>query len=199
VLISWQVTNHVKNEVKIPQEKPTPLTACRLSFCWRFSFVAIGRKFRYKSRKELRPMKSKGDFPNLNEKDPEGVRPDGSAYRVLIVDDSMFVAKQLSQILTSAGFEVVGTAGNGEEGVEKYKELHPNVDLVTMDITMPKMDGVTALQQIIDFDKNARVVMISALGKNDLVKNSLMIGAKNYIVKPLDRKKVLERIVLALS
>jgi two-component system chemotaxis response regulator CheY len=144
-------------------------------------------------------MKSKGDFPNLNEKDPEGVRPDGSAYRVLIVDDSMFVAKQLSQILTSAGFEVVGTAGNGEEGVEKYKELHPNVDLVTMDITMPKMDGVTALQQIIDFDKNARVVMISALGKNDLVKNSLMIGAKNYIVKPLDRKKVLERIVLALS
>jgi two-component system chemotaxis response regulator CheY len=144
-------------------------------------------------------MKSKGDFPNLNEKDPEGVRPDGSAYRVLIVDDSMFVAKQLSQILTSAGFDVVGTAGNGEEGVEKYKELHPNVDLVTMDITMPKMDGVTALQQIIDFDKNARVVMISALGKNDLVKNSLMIGAKNYIVKPLDRKKVLERIVLALS
>ncbi len=144
-------------------------------------------------------MKSKGDFPNLNEKEPEGLRPDGTSYRVLVVDDSMFVAKQLSQILTSAGFEVVATAGNGEEGVEKYKELHPNVDLVTMDITMPKMDGVTALQQIMDFDKNARVVMISALGKNDLVKNSLMIGAKNYIVKPLDRKKVLERIVLALS
>ena len=144
-------------------------------------------------------MKSKGDFPNLNEKEPEGLRPDGTSYRVLVVDDSMFVAKQLSQILTSAGFEVVATAGNGEEGVEKYKELHPNVDLVTMDITMPKMDGVTALQQIMDFDKNARVVMISALGKNDLVKNSLMIGAKNYIVKPLDRKRVLERIVLALS
>ncbi|MEX2443827.1 MAG: response regulator [Alkalispirochaeta sp.] len=144
-------------------------------------------------------MKSKGDFPNLNEKDPEGLRPDGSSYRALVVDDSMFVAKQLSQILTSAGFEVVGTAADGEEAVEKYKELHPNVDVVTMDITMPKMDGVTALQQIIEYDKNARVVMISALGKNDLVKNSLMIGAKNYIVKPLDRKKVLERIVLALS
>jgi two-component system chemotaxis response regulator CheY len=144
-------------------------------------------------------MKSKGDFPNLNEKDPEGLKPDGSAYRVLVVDDSMFVAKQLGQILTSAGFEVVATASNGEEGVEKYKELHPNVDLVTMDITMPKMDGVTALQQIIDYDKEARIVMISALGKNDLVKNSLMIGAKNYIVKPLDRKKVLERVSLALK
>lgn len=144
-------------------------------------------------------MKSKGDFPNLNEKDPEGLSPGGTPYRVLVVDDSMFVAKQLSQILTSAGFEVVATAGNGEEGVEKYKELHPNVDLVTMDITMPKMDGVTALQKVIEFDKSARVVMISALGKNDLVKKSLMIGAKNYIVKPLDRKKVLERITLALT
>lgn len=99
----------------------------------------------------------------------------------------------------SAGFEVIATAANGEEGVEKYKELHPNVDIVTMDVTMPKMDGVTALEQIIAFDKDARVVMISALGKNDLVKNSLMIGAKNYIVKPLDRDKVLERIVLAME
>lgn len=144
-------------------------------------------------------MKSKGDFPNLNEKDPEGLGPDGNPYRVLVVDDSMFVAKQLSQILTSAGFSVVATAGNGEEGLEKYKELHPNVDLVTMDITMPKMDGVTALQKIIEFDKSAKIVMISALGKNDLVKQSLMIGAKNYIVKPLDRKKVLERISVALK
>ncbi|TVR32098.1 MAG: response regulator [Spirochaetaceae bacterium] len=144
-------------------------------------------------------MKSKGDFPAMNEKDPEGLKPDGTAYRVLIVDDSMFVAKQLSQILTSAGFEVVGTAADGQAGVEKFKELHPKVDLVTMDITMPRMDGVTALQQIMDFDKDARVVMISALGKNDLVKNSLMIGAKNYIVKPLDRQKVLERILHSLK
>lgn len=144
-------------------------------------------------------MKSKGDFPNLNEKDPEGLKPDGTPYKVLVVDDSMFVAKQLSQILTSAGFDVTATAGNGEEGVEKYKEIYPNIDLVTMDITMPKMDGVTALQKIIEFDAKARVVMISALGKNDLVKNSLMIGAKSYIVKPLDRKKVLERIVTALT
>lgn len=135
----------------------------------------------------------------MSEQESQGKRPDGSSYRVLVVDDSMFVAKQLGQILMSAGFEVIATAANGEEGVEKYKELHPNVDIVTMDVTMPKMDGVTALEQIIAFDKDARVVMISALGKNDLVKNSLMIGAKNYIVKPLDRDKVLERIVLAME
>jgi two-component system chemotaxis response regulator CheY len=139
-------------------------------------------------------MRSKGDFPNINERNASGLDPSGKPYKVLVVDDSMFVTKQITQILTSEGFEVVATAENGEDGLEKYKELHPGVDLVTMDITMPKMDGVTALEKIIEFDKNARVVMISALGKQDLVKQSLMIGAKNYIVKPLDRKKVLERI-----
>ena len=144
-------------------------------------------------------MKTKVDFPSINQKDPDGRRPDGSSYRVLVVDDSMFVTKQIGQILTSEGFEVVATAGDGEQGVEKYKELFPNVDLVTMDITMPKMDGVTALEKIMEFDKNAKVVMISALGKQDLVKQSLLLGAKNYIVKPLDRAKVLERVVSSLE
>jgi two-component system chemotaxis response regulator CheY len=144
-------------------------------------------------------MKAKQDFPSINERAADGLKPDGTAYRVLIVDDSMFVAKQLSQILTSEGFDVLGTAGDGEEGVAKYKELYPKVDLVTMDITMPKMDGVTALEQIIAFDKEAKVIMVSALGKQDLVKKSLLTGAKNYIVKPLDRKKVLERILMSLK
>jgi two-component system chemotaxis response regulator CheY len=144
-------------------------------------------------------MKTKQDFPSINERKAEGLREDGTPYRVLVVDDSMFVTKQISQILTSEGFDVVGTASDGQEGIEKYKELYPNVDLVTMDITMPKMDGVAALEQIIEFDKNAVVVMISALGKQDLVKKALLIGAKNYIVKPLDRKKVLERILMSLK
>ncbi|MFP4301539.1 MAG: response regulator [Alkalispirochaetaceae bacterium] len=144
-------------------------------------------------------MKTKQDFPSINERKADGLKESGEPYRVLVVDDSMFVAKQLTQILTSEGFEVVDTASNGQEGLEKYKEHYPNVDLVTMDITMPKMDGVTALEKIIEFDKNARVVMISALGKQDLVKKALMIGARNYIVKPLDRKKVLERVVLSLK
>ncbi|MDA3947663.1 MAG: response regulator [Spirochaeta sp.] len=144
-------------------------------------------------------MKTKQDYPSINERAAAGQREDGTAYRVLVVDDSMFVTKQIGQILTSEGFEVAGTAGDGQEGLDKYKELYPNVDLVTMDITMPKMDGVTSLEKIMEFDKGARVVMISALGKQDLVKKSLLLGAKNYIVKPLDRAKVLERIVSSLS
>jgi two-component system chemotaxis response regulator CheY len=144
-------------------------------------------------------MKQKSEYPNVNPQEPVGLKPDGSPYRVLVVDDSMFVAKQLTQILTSGGFEVVATASNGEEGLDRYKELHPEVEVVTLDITMPKMDGVTCLEKIMEYDKDAVVVMISALGKNDLVKNSLLIGAKNYIVKPLDRNKVLERVVAALK
>lgn len=144
-------------------------------------------------------MISKQDFPTINERAPEGLKGDGSAFKVLVVDDSMFVAKQIGQILTSEGYEVVATASDGLDGVEKYKELCPNVDLVTMDITMPKMDGITALEQIMAFDKNAKVVMISALGKEELVKKALLLGAKNYIVKPLDRKKVLERISSVLG
>ncbi|HON89611.1 MAG TPA: response regulator [Spirochaetales bacterium] len=143
-------------------------------------------------------MIAKSDMPAMNEKKPEGVKPDGSPYRVLIIDDSMFIAKQLGQILTSEGFDVVGTAADGIQGIEKYKELYPNVDLVTMDITMPQMDGVTALEKLLEFDKNATVIMISALGKEDVVKKSLLLGAKSYIIKPLDRKKVLERIVAVL-
>ncbi len=144
-------------------------------------------------------MKTTSDFPSINERTPEGLTNDGKALRVLIVDDSMFVTKQISQILSSEGFDIVGTAADGAEGVEKYKEIYPDVDLVTMDITMPRMDGVTALEKIIEFDKEACVVMVSALGKQDLVKKSLLLGAKNYIVKPLDRKKVLERVISAIK
>ncbi|MBB6478611.1 response regulator [Spirochaeta isovalerica] len=144
-------------------------------------------------------MKANADFPNINSKQPEGLNPMGQPYKVLIIDDSMFVQKQIGQILTSEGFEVVGTANDGLEGLEKYKSLHPEVDLVTMDITMPRLDGVSALTKIMEFDKDAKVIMISALGKEDLVKDALIKGAKNYIVKPLNRTKVLERIKAVLE
>ena len=144
-------------------------------------------------------MKTSQDFPTINERPPEGIRDDGTKYRIMVVDDSMFVAKQLGQILTSEGYDVVATAVDGKDGLDKYKELAPNIDLVTMDITMPRMDGLTSLEQIMSFDKNAKVVMVSALGKEELVKKSLLLGAKNYIIKPLDRKKVLERIATCLK
>jgi len=144
-------------------------------------------------------MIAKSDMPSINDKPPEGTKPEGTPYRVLVVDDSMFIAKQLGQIFTSEGFEVAGTAADGAQGVELYKSLQPAVDLVTMDITMPVMDGVSALEKILEFDKNACIIMVSALGKEDVVKKCLLMGAKSYIVKPLDRKKVLERVISVLK
>ena len=144
-------------------------------------------------------MIAKSDMPTINEKAAEGIKPEGTPYKVMVVDDSMFIAKQLGQIFTSEGFEVVATAADGAQGVEKYKELYPNIDLVTMDITMPVMDGVSAMEKILEFDKQACIIMVSALGKEDVVKKSLLMGAKSYIVKPLDRKKVLERVVSVLK
>ena len=145
-------------------------------------------------------MIAKGDLTGINvSRKASGLKPTGEPIRVLIVDDSMFVTKQITQILSSEGFVVAATAADGKEGLDKYKELYPDIDLVTMDITMPNMDGVTALEKIMEFDKNAKVIMASALGKQDLVKKSLLLGAKNYIVKPLDRVKVLERISSVLK
>jgi two-component system chemotaxis response regulator CheY len=129
----------------------------------------------------------------------EGINSKGVPYRVLIIDDSAFITKQLGKILTSVGFVIADTAIDGAVGVKKYIALHPNVDLVTLDITMPKMDGISALEKILEFDKQAKVIMISALGNEDVVKDALQKGAKNYITKPFDRDKVLLRIVPVLK
>lgn len=128
-----------------------------------------------------------------------GIKQNGSPYRVLIVDDSKFVKKQLGKILESEGYEVIGTAAHGAEAVDKYKEMKESIDLVTMDITMPGMDGISAMEKIVQFDSSAKVVMVSALGKQDLVKKSFMLGASNYIVKPLNRDKVVERLSYVLN
>ena len=133
----------------------------------------------------------------LNSKSGDGISPSGAPYKVLLIDDSAFVIKQLQQFLISEQYEIVAAAENGEDGINLYKEHKP--DIVTMDITMPKMDGITALTKIIEFDPNAKVIMVSALGKEDMVKKALLAGAKNYITKPLDRKKVLERVKMVLD
>ena len=139
-------------------------------------------------------MKTKQDFPSINERPPEGVRVDGTKVKVLVVDDSMFVAKQLSQILSSEGYEVVATARKKKEGVDKYKELYPNVDVVTMDITMPDMDGIEAVKQIKAFDPDAKVIMCSAMGEQSMVMDAIRAGAKDFIVKPFQADRVLEAI-----
>jgi two-component system chemotaxis response regulator CheY len=117
--------------------------------------------------------------------------------RVLIADDAAFMRMMIKNILTEAGYEVVGEAENGQVAVAKYEELRP--DLTTMDITMPEMDGVSALRKIREADPAARIVMCSAMGQQAMVIESIQAGAKDFIVKPFERDRVLEAVEKALA
>ena len=113
--------------------------------------------------------------------------------RVLIVDDAAFMRMSIRKMLEENGFEVVGEAENGVMAIEKYQELQPEV--VTMDITMPEMDGLEALREIKKLDPAASVVMVSALGQEARMKEAIIYGAKGFIVKPFKE----EIIISALS
>jgi DNA-binding NarL/FixJ family response regulator len=109
--------------------------------------------------------------------------------RVLIVDDSIVMRKNLVSILSDAGHEIVGQAVNGKQAIIMYGELKP--DLVTMDISMPIMRGVDAVKEIVAADKDAKIIIISALNQKQMVFEALNNGAKHYIIKPIDPSKVI--------
>ncbi|MBC7331006.1 MAG: response regulator [Synergistetes bacterium] len=117
--------------------------------------------------------------------------------RVLIVDDAAFMRMMLRDILTKNGYEVAAEAENGVQAVEKYKEVKP--DLVTMDITMPEMDGITAVKEIKKIDPQAKIVMVSAMGQQAMVIEAIQAGALDFVVKPFQPDRVLEAIKKALS
>ncbi|GAA4700831.1 response regulator [Brevibacillus fulvus] len=117
--------------------------------------------------------------------------------KILIVDDAAFMRMMIKEILTKNGFTVVGEASDGAQAVEKYKELGP--DLVTMDITMPEMDGISALKEIRKIDPNARIIMCSAMGQQAMVIDAIQAGAKDFIVKPFQADRVIEAIKKTLG
>ena len=117
--------------------------------------------------------------------------------RILVVDDAAFMRMMIKDILTKNGYEVVGEAADGAQAVEKYKEVQP--DLVTMDITMPEMDGITALKEIKKINPNAKIIMCSAMGQQAMVIDAIQAGAKDFIVKPFQADRVLEAIAKTLS
>lgn len=112
--------------------------------------------------------------------------------KVLIVDDATFMRMMIKDILEKNGFEIVGEASNGLKAVELYKSEKP--DVVTMDITMPDMDGIEAVKEIKSFDPNAKIVMCSAMGQQSMVMDAIRAGARDFIVKPFQADRVLEAI-----
>jgi two-component system chemotaxis response regulator CheY len=117
--------------------------------------------------------------------------------RVLVVDDAAFMRKVVSDALNGGGHEVIGEAANGAEAIARYQELQP--DLMTLDITMPEMDGLTALKEIIAIDPRARIIMCSALGQESKVLEAIKGGAKDFVVKPFKVERVLDAVGKALA
>ena len=111
---------------------------------------------------------------------------------ILICDDAAFMRKILKDILIKDGYEIVGEAVNGADAIAKYKQLKP--DLVTMDITMPDMNGIEAVKQIHAFDPEAKIVMCSAMGQQVLVLEAIEAGASDFIVKPFRAQQVMEAL-----
>lgn len=116
--------------------------------------------------------------------------------KILVVDDAEFLRVRITKMLSADGYEVM-EAENGLRAVETYKSQRP--DVVLMDVTMPEMDGLTALKEIRGFDPKARVVMLTALGQESVVLEAIKSGAGDFVVKPFDRDRVINAIQKLLS
>ena len=116
---------------------------------------------------------------------------------VLIVDDAKFMRMVLRRILTSQGHKVVGEATNGEEAVEMYAKLRP--DIVTMDIVMPKLNGIEAVRRIMQFDRNAKIIMVTALGQESFVLDAIKAGAREFIIKPFRNEEIIKVVAKTIQ
>ena len=119
------------------------------------------------------------------------------AQRVLVCDDAIFMRTMIGDILSGAGYEVVGEAETGLQAIERYRNLRP--DLVTMDIVMPDMGGIDAVREIVKEDANAKILMCSAMGQQALVVEAIHAGAKDFVVKPFQPSRVLEAVQRVLG
>ena len=133
----------------------------------------------------------------IDDKKPGGLKQMEKPYRVLVADDSTTMRKIVGQHLKSEAFEICGEAANGQEALELYKELSP--DAVTLDINMPVMNGVDALKKILEYDKNARIVMLTSEGQRETVIDAIKMGARGYIVKPPNKTIVCEKVLYAID
>ncbi|MBI2711952.1 MAG: response regulator [Bdellovibrio sp.] len=118
------------------------------------------------------------------------------AKTVLVVDDIAFVRKTLTQILTDAQYQVVGEAADGNEAVNLFAKFKP--DIVTMDLVMPNLSGIEATRKILRIDKNAKVVIISAMGQENLIMEAINVGVKDYILKPFVAEDIIRTLERAL-
>lgn len=112
------------------------------------------------------------------------------SHKVLIVDDSIFVRQTFRHYLSTVGYDIVGEAKDGEEAIKMFTELNPTV--VTMDITMPTTNGIEAVEAIIGIDNSAKICMVSAMGYQNMIREAILKGAKNFVVKPVTADNIVK-------
>jgi two-component system, chemotaxis family, chemotaxis protein CheY len=116
---------------------------------------------------------------------------------LIVTDDATIVREKIKEVARSAGWEIVGEAKNGKEAVEKYTELRPMA--MTVDLVMPEYDGIYALREIMALDPNAKVIVVSALGQKNILKDAFKLGAADFIVKPFDKRTLANTLEQTVS
>lgn len=116
---------------------------------------------------------------------------------ILIVDDSTYFRLKLKEMFESEGHSVIGEANNGVNAVVEYQRCHP--DVITMDISMPTLGGIEAVERILNIDPHARILMVSALGQRQFVLQALKLGAKHFVVKPIVKDKLMQVLNVVLE
>lgn len=143
-------------------------------------------------------MKNKSDFPSLNQKQPDGRRPNGRPYKLFVVEDKEFQKKQLVQIFESEEYQVVGSASNGREALDMLEKLNYQVDLITTNLDMPVLDGYAMLYELNQKQKKPVVVFVSDDTTKGVMQDLISLGIADFVLKPINRRTLLERIHKAI-
>lgn len=144
-------------------------------------------------------MKNKSDFPSLNTKAPEGLKKDGKPYKVMIVEDKEFQRKQIVQILESEKYQIVAQAGNGKEAIDRFDQLKGDIDLITTNLDMPVLDGYALTFEMKERPKKPLIIFISDDTTKGVMQDLVSMGIGDFILKPINRRIILERIKKAID
>lgn len=130
---------------------------------------------------------------------PAGRKADGTSYRILIVNDKKLLAREIGRALVQEGFDVVGYADDGPEGVSRYRDLKPRPDLVLLAVRMEPMDGVTTMGRLRRIDGKVKTLVTCVAADEALAKNAFLLGASDYLILPAERSLILEKIAAILE
>ncbi len=144
-------------------------------------------------------MKGRGEFPSLNTKTPDGIKPGGRPYKVMVVEGKDFLRKQIVQILESERYMVVATAANGQEAIDKMSKIEGRLDLITTTLDMAVMDGYAFMHEMAKKPVRPPVVFISEETTKGVMADLIRLGVYDFILKPIDRKVLLQRIKAVLQ